>query len=99
MLKYSLTAYADNVKMGENVPPYAWRHLANGEFRITTIKTSCSVGVAGIKIFAAPSKKSEVVDLYKVIWNDLLPFINCYRHKLDMNILHQAALSFSTTSK
>jgi len=63
------------------------------------IKTSCSVGVIGIRLVAAPSKESEVADLYRVIWNDLLSFINCYQHKLDTSILRQAALSFFTPNE
>ena len=52
-----------------------------------------------MKLVAAPSKESEVVDLYKVIWNDLLAFINCYRHKLDTNNLRKAALGFFTPNE
>ena len=32
----------------------------------------------------------------RVIWNDLLSFINCYRHQLDTDIIRQADLRFFT---
>ena len=64
-------------------------------------KTANSVGVAGIKIVAAPSRESDVAGLFKVILNDLLSFINCYRHKLDTDVLllRQAVLSFFTPNE
>ena len=58
------------------------------------ITTTTSAGVAGIKIIAAPSKQTEVFGLYTVIWNDLLSFLNCYKHMLNTDILRQAALGF-----
>jgi hypothetical protein len=58
------------------------------------ITTTTSAGVAGIKIIAAPSKQTEVFGLYTVIWNDLLSFLNCYKHMLNTDILRQAALDF-----
>ena len=57
-------------------------------------KTACSAGVAGMSIVAGLSKESEVVGVLRVIWNDLLSFINCYRHQLDTDILRQAAPRF-----
>ena len=42
MLKYAWPPNAGNAKIAENVPPYVWRRLANGEFRITTIYCSIS---------------------------------------------------------
>ena len=60
------------------------------------IKTTSYVGVAGIKITAAPSRQSEVSDLYIVILSDLLSFVNSYHQKLNTDILRQAALNFFT---
>ena len=60
------------------------------------IKTTNSVGFAGIKIVAGPSKESDVAGLYKVVWNELLSFVSCYRHKLDTVVLRKAALRYFT---
>ena len=63
------------------------------------IKTTNSVGVAGIKIVAGPSKESDVAGLFTEIWNDLLSFVSCYQHKLDTDVLRKAALSYFTPNE